>query len=180
MKAANLIVLGGFAGAGKTTLANRLSAEYGYPVLGSDIINDAMRPILQKSFHEISPMAYEVMWYLTRQQLRNGVTLILDTHMCSDKVWGSLDELQNDMPDVQILPIILQCTLATHKERIEERGRTNKEHLNLGGDSLVDVIFKYDFIEKLQRSDLIRIDANGNPDEIYIEIKNLLQVRGVA
>ena len=57
----SLIVIGGFAGAGKTTLATKLSAAFKYPVFSSDIINDVLRPVLEKSFHEVSPVAYGVM-----------------------------------------------------------------------------------------------------------------------
>lgn len=180
MKKVSLIVIGGFAGAGKSTLASKLSAKYNYPIFSSDVINDAIRPILQKSFHEVSPMAYAVMWHLVRQQLKAGVTLIIDTHMCSEKVWEDLDNLRKDMPDVRVLPIILQCSLDTHKERIEERGRTNKEHLNLGGDSLRDILFKYEFIETLQRPDLIRVDANGGSDEVYKVVEALIVAHGVT
>lgn len=176
MKEPSLIIIGGFAGAGKTTLANRLSIEYSYPILSSDVINDVLRLMLQKSFHEISPTAHAVIWHLVRQQLNNGITLIVDTNMCSEKVWGNLDRLYKDIPGVKILPIILQCAPETHRNRIDERGLTNKEHLNLGGDSLEDVIFKYEFIEKLQRPDLIRVDANGRPDEVYATVKKLLQL----
>lgn len=54
-------MIGGFAGAGKTTLATKLSAAFKYPVFSSDIINDVLRPVLEKSFHEVSPVAYGVM-----------------------------------------------------------------------------------------------------------------------
>lgn len=174
MKQPSLIVLGGFAGAGKTTLAKRLSAKYNYPVFSTDVINEALREVLQKSFHEASPLAYDIMWHLVRKQLQDGVTLILDTHMCTAKVWDELDRLRRDMPGVRVLPIILQCTLDTHRARIEERGRSNEEHLNLGGDALEDVLFKYEFIERLRRPDLIRVDANGQPDEVYESVERLL------
>ena len=153
MKAASLIIIGGFAGAGKTTVAARLSSEYNYPVYSSDVLNDALRPALQKGFHEVSPIAYEVMWHLVRKQLANGVTVIVDTHMSAARVWESLDAFKRDMPKVLVLPIILQATIETHRDRIEERGRNNKDHLNLGGDKLEDVMFKYDFIEQLRRPD---------------------------
>jgi len=174
MNKVTLIVLGGFAGAGKTTVATKLSAKHNYPILSSDVINDALRPALNMDFHETSPIAYEVMWYLVKNQLKNGVTIILDTHMCSDTVWKHLDILKNDMPDVKVLPIILQCTFETHRARIEERGQNNKEHLNLGGDALDDVLFKYKFIEQLKRPDLIRIDANGNPAQVYSTVESLI------
>jgi len=175
MKHPSLIVIGGFAGAGKTTVAAKLSSKYNYPVFSSDVINDALRAALNKDFHEVSPTAYEVMWHLVRKQLENGVTVIVDTHMSAPKVWESLDALKHDMPTVVVLPIILQATIETHRNRIEERGRTNKEHLNLGGDKLEDVLFKYEFIEKLHRSDLIRVDANRPPNEVYEAVEKIVQ-----
>jgi predicted kinase len=180
MKEATLIIIGGFAGAGKTTVAGKLSRKYNYPVFSTDDINDVIRPVLHMGFHEASPMAYEIMWRLVRRQLSSGVTVILDTHMCSERVWENLDRLHGDMPSVKIIPIILQCTLDIHRQRIEERGRTNTTHLNLGGDSLDDVLFKYEFIEGLQRSDLIKIDANGSPDEVYSAVEKLLQQQQVV
>ena len=175
-----LIVIGGFAGAGKTTVATQLSGKYNYPVFSSDVINDALRSALDKDFHEVSPIAYEVMWHLVRKQLGNGVTLIVDTHMSAARVWESLDTLKQDLPEVSVIPIILQATLETHRYRIEERGRNNKEHLNLGGDKIDDVMFKYDFIEKLQRPDLIRVDANKSQKEVYESVEKIVRTQNVS
>lgn len=86
-----------------------------------------------------------------------------------------IDEIKENTPNVLIIPIILQCTLETHRTRIEERGRTNKEHLNLGGEALDDVMHKYEFIEKLDRPDLIRLDANGSAESVYQSALKLLQ-----
>ncbi len=170
-------MIGGFAGAGKTTVAAKLSAAFKYPVFSSDVINDALRPALDKSFHEVSPVAYEVMWYLVRKQLSVGITVIVDTHMSAPRVWESLDALKKDMSEICVVPIILQATIETHRERIEERGRTNKEHLNLGGDKLEDVMFKYEFIENLKRPDLIRVDANKSPKEVYESVSKIVNER---
>ena len=178
MNKTSLIVLGGFAGAGKTTIANRLSAAYNYPVISTDVINDILRDVLQKSFSEVSPISHAATWQLVRQQLENSVTTIVDTNMCSDATWRNLDKLQEQMPDITIVPIILQCTLDTHQERIKERGRTNKQHLNLGGYAFDDIVFKYHFIEALERPDLIRIDADGQPDEVYASVRDTLETHG--
>ena len=180
MSKPTLIVIGGFAGAGKTTIANKLSSQYNYSVFSSDIINDALRPELQKSFQEISPIAYKVLWHLVKKQLINDIVIIVDTHMAADHVWKSLDQLKTDMPNVKVVPIILQATLDTHRTRIEERGSTNKEHLNLGGDKFEDILFKYEFIEALNRSDLIRIDANGTPQEVYESVNQLLKSEAIV
>lgn len=170
-----LIIIGGFAGAGKTTIASRLAADFRYTLFSSDVINDALRGALNKSFKEVSPIAHKVMWHLVRNQLQLGVTTIVDTHMATASNWESLDELKTSMPDIAILPIILEATLETHRSRIEERGLTNKQHLNLGGEKLENVLFKYDFINKLQRSDLIKVDANGEANEVYLSIKIIVK-----
>ena len=175
MKISTLIIIGGFAGAGKTTIATKLSGKYNYPVFSSDVINDALRPALQKNFKEVSPIAYKVMWHLVREQLQSGVTLIVDTHMAASHIWEGLDEIKKDLPSVQILPIILGATLETHRSRIEERGHTDKGHLNLGGDKLEDVLFKYDFIKSLERPDLIRVDANGGLSEVYESVEMIIK-----
>ncbi|MGB4768076.1 MAG: AAA family ATPase [Candidatus Saccharimonas sp.] len=176
-KDASLIIIGGFAGAGKTTVAAKLSSKYNYPIFSSDVINDALRAALGKNFHEASPISYELMWHLVRQQLANGVTVIMDTHMSAPKVWDSLDILKRDMPEILVLPVILQASLETHRDRIEKRGLTDKAHLNLGGDRLEDVMFKYHFIEALDRKDLIRVDANGSEQDVYESVENIIETR---
>lgn len=109
------------------------------------------------------------------QAARNGVTVIVDTHMAAAQTWENLDAIKKDMAGIRISPIILQASLDTHRSRIEERGRTNKEHLNLGGDKLEDVLFKYEFIENLNRPDLVRVDANGTPDEVFAAVEKALK-----
>ena len=175
MSKPTLIIIGGFAGAGKTTVAAKLARDFNYAVFSSDTINDALRAALDKPFKEISPIAYKVLWHLLRKQLQLGVTVVVDVHMAAAHIWKSLDELHKDMPQVNILPIILQASLETHRSRIEERGRTNKEHLNLGGDKLEDVLFKYEFVESLQRPDLIRVDANNDPDTVYAAVTEVVK-----
>jgi predicted kinase len=176
-KKPTLIIIGGFAGAGKTTIATKLASDYNHAVFSSDAINDALRGALNKSFKEVSPTAHKVMWHLVKKQLCLGVTVIVDANMAAPHFWDSLDELQKDTPDAEVIPIILQATLDTHRTRIEERGRTNKEHLNLGGDKLEDVLFKYEFIENLQRSDVIRVEANGELGEVYAAVEKVIQER---
>ena len=179
MNRPTLIVIGGFAGAGKTTLVSKLAGQYNYAVLSADSINDALRHALNKTYREMSPVGYKVMWHLARQQLKLGVTVIVDVHMSAAHMWESLDELKKDFPEVHILPIILQATLENHRARIEQRGLTQKEHLNLGGDKLEDVLHKYEYIESLNRHDLIRVDANGSRDDVYTAVEKVLRDHGV-
>lgn len=171
----SLVIIGGFAGAGKTTIASKLAGDFNFPVYGSDIINDALRDSFDKTFSEMSPHAYEILWRLVRKQLSYGGTTVLDIHMARPETWESLDLLKRNIPNIQMVPIILEASLETHRARIEERGRTNKEHLNLGGDKLEDVLHKYEFIKNLEREDLIRIDANKDIGEVYSTVISVLK-----
>lgn len=177
MKKNKLIVLGGFAGAGKTTIARRLAADFNYPFVSTDELNNALRPILQKDFKETSPAAYDVMWHILKGYLKNGVTCTLDTHMCFERTWKNLDKLKDELPDLDMILIILTCSFESHKARIEKRGREDREHLNLGGDKLEDTMFKYEFITNLDRNDIIRIDADGPIDDVYKKVLEVLNLK---
>lgn len=170
-----LIIIGGFAGAGKTTVVTKLANKYKYAVFSSDSINDVLRATLQKPFKEISPTAYAVMWHLVKQQLQLGVTIIVDTHMAAAHTWEAMDKLRETIPNIVFIPIILEATIETHRARINERGLADTKHLNLGGDKLEDVLFKYEFIENLNRPDLIRVDANGTPTDVYSAVEKAIK-----
>ncbi len=176
----SLIIIGGFAGAGKTTIATKLAGEFNFPVYSSDEINSALRSSFKKTFHEMSPHAYDILWNLVKKQLGLGVSLVLDVHMARQEIWDTLDELKNDMPNVKILPFILEAPLVIHRTRIDTRGQSDKDHLNLGGDKLEDVLHKYEFIKNLKRKDLVRIDASREVDSVYSTIVSMLQHKGIV
>jgi len=176
MKKNKLIILGGFAGAGKTTIANKLAKDFNFPFFNPDDFNAGLMPILEKSFHEVSPSAYDLMWHILKKNLKMGVTCVLDANMCNSYTWKTLDGVKNEFKNIEIVPIILECSLETHKERIEKRGRKDKEHFNLGGDKWDDILHKYEFIEKLDRDDIVRVDANGSVEEVYDNVLAVLNL----
>lgn len=165
-----LIVLGGFAGAGKTTVARRLSSELRLPLFSSDEFIAGIMKANDSAFHEAAPSAYTVMWHIIERQHQNNISVILDANMCSQRTWDALDELAGRYRDLKVIPVILECPLHVHKERIEKRGKEDAEHLNLGGDVFEDIVFKYEYIQKLDRSDLVRIDASRSLEEVYADV----------
>ena len=144
MNTPTLIILGGFAGSGKTTIAKKLAGERSYPFFSTDDYNAKLMSLYGTSFHETAPNAHELTWHIVKKNLEAGVTCILDTNMCSDRSWKNLDTLRNTHPQVHVIPILLTCSLETHRSRIEKRGKEDLSHLNLGGDKLEEVLFKYE------------------------------------
>ncbi len=170
-----LIILGGFAGAGKTTLARRLSTEYNFPLFSSDDFIEATRKAILQEFHAVAPIAYDVMWHVLDQHLKNTVSLILDANMCHSRTWQQVDEREKRFPTYTILPILLECPLEVHKARIEQRAVLEPEHFNLGGDTFEDILPKYEFIRALNREHLIRVDANRPFDQVYTEVRKYIE-----
>lgn len=180
MRIPTLIILGGFAGAGKTTVAQKLSTEFNLPLVGTDELNTAIRKALDIDFHTASPYAHDIAWSLIRDYLKNHATVLLDTNMCRARTWENLDAVKNDFPKAEILPIILECSIDTHRNRITHRGQTQPNHLNLGGEKLEDVLSKYEFIKSLNRPDLLRVNAEKSSTEIYTDILSLLRRKGIV
>ncbi len=182
MKKNKLIVLGGFAGSGKTTIAKKLASDFNFPFFSSDDFNAGLmfvfnfRLNLKMNFNEVSPYAHELAWYILKKNLKVGISCILDMNMCKPQSWETLDELKKELTNVDVVPIILICSLERHKERIEKRGKDDKEHLNLGGDKLEDVLYKYEFINNLDRDDVIRVDANDLIDKVYKKVLSVLNL----
>ena len=175
MDQARLIIIGGFAGAGKTTMARRLAKEFNLTFFCSDDFSEAIIKTTGKSFHESAMLGVDIYWFLIAKHLSSGISVLLDTNMHHSYSWGKLDEVKRKFPEVQTLPIILEGPLETHKQRIEERKVAEPEHLNLGGEKFEDVVFKYDLIQKLDRPDIIKIDATGSKEETYKRIEALLK-----
>ncbi|MBI4032645.1 ATP-binding protein [Candidatus Berkelbacteria bacterium] len=165
-----LIILGGFAGTGKTTIARKISAEFNIPLLSSDDFIAGLQGPLGKDFHSTAPIAYDVLFHILYRHLSNGVTAILDANMCHQRTWDEVDKLLKKVPDTVCISIVLDAPLEVIKERVDFRGKNDPEHVNLGGDSLEDVLHKYDFIRAFDRPGLIRIDSNQRTDAVYAAV----------
>ena len=78
-----LIVLGGFAGTGKTTLSRRLAVDLGLPRLGTDTIGRTIRRSEAIKGWDINVqwIAHDVLFRLCEEFLRSGVSTILDMNM---------------------------------------------------------------------------------------------------
>lgn len=175
MTAPLLIVLCGFAGAGKSTISRRLAKEFNFPLFSSDDFAEAIQQNTDHKFHTATPLAYSILWHIVEKHIRLGVSLILDSNMCHARSWEHLDDLRQRFPETIALPILLECPLEVHKSRIAKRGADEPEHFNLGGDVFDDILFKYEFLRDLKRSDLIRLDAHRSLDEVYADAVRIIE-----
>ena len=175
-----LIVLGGFAGTGKTTLARRLSAEWGIPTLGSDTIGRTISASegIKDGAVNAYWIAYDVLFHLSEEFLRSGISVILDLNLGWAFQWQRLDAIRERHPQMLFVPIILRCPRELCLERIRRRHAgdptsgppelytTEQMHLGI-----------WDFLERLDRPDVHVVDAAGPQEEVYEEIERHLALR---
>ena len=73
-----LVVMSGLPGAGKSSLAEALAPSLGAAVLAVDPVEAALRRAGLDPSYEVGVAAYEVVGALAEQQLRLGLTVIVD------------------------------------------------------------------------------------------------------
>ena len=100
---AALIVIGGFAGTGKTSLSKRLAAEFGIPRLSSDAIGRTISLLqgIQGQSVNATEIAFDVIFDLCAEFLRHGISTILDLNIGWAFQWEHLERL--DRPDIHVV-----------------------------------------------------------------------------
>jgi predicted kinase len=176
-----LIVLAGFAGAGKTTLSRRLAAELGIPRLGSDDlirIVGRSRPLADRA-GDAGWIAYDVFFDLAEDFVRTGLSVILDNNMGEAWRWQRLDAIRDRHPNVQLVPIVLRLPIATCAERMQRRHADDPDN-EFAAEAIMTEprhVRKWEFVETLDRPDVHIVDADRPVDKVYEEIRRYLLTR---
>lgn len=176
-----LIAIGGFPGAGKTTICARLSRELNLPCLSSDTIGRAITESkgIEDGGVDAFRVAYDVLFRLCAEFVQSSATVILDLTLGWDFHWRRLDEILGRHPRTLFLPVILRCP---HEQCIE-RIRTRYEampHAYEGpeyytGERKVRDI--WDFLQALDRAEVRFVEADREEDQVYHEVKQYVTDR---
>lgn len=161
-----LIVVGGFAGAGKSELSVRLARDLAIPRLSSDVIGGTIRDSLQDP--DAFRAGYDVLFTLADEFLSSRCSVIVDTNMGWEFQWHLVDDIVGRQPGIVFLPIILRCPRELCMERIAERHRDDQERNPAHGrPSHLDQIWA--LLERIDRPDIRWVDATASPDQVHIE-----------
>lgn len=119
-----LIVVSGLPGVGKSALAEALGARLGAPVLSVDPIEAAIWRAGVASSFETGVAAYEVAATLAEEQLRLGLTVIVDA-VSSLEVGRAMWRRAADHCGSALRVIEVTCAdPELHRRRLAERSRT--------------------------------------------------------
>ena len=169
-----LVIIGGFAGTGKTTISKRLSAELSIPRLGRTIKNSA-----GTKSGDAYRIAYDVLFRLGEDLIQSGVSAILDLTMGWEFQWQHVDSIIHRYPKMVFIPIILRCPHATCIERTQQRHRANPEHYD--PPEIYETEPKnrsiWKFLARLDRSDIHWVDVDRSYDKVYEEVREYISTQ---
>jgi predicted kinase len=163
-----LIVIGGFAGAGKSTLARKVGRALALTVYEIDSIARFIAD--SRDFHgsntEAKGVAYDLFWSFARTHLENGNSLVFDQNMGRPQQWESIERVLSEVPGAEALVFILDCPYEICIERFSAR----TEHPDLDEVDIHEHKFKWDYLNDNAFPGAIRIDATQSEEEVFDEI----------
>ena len=126
-----LIVVSGMWASGKTTLAHRLAADLGWPLIYRDGLKesffDAVGEASQEVLDKLGPASYGIMFHICEQLLSVGVSHVLESNFNSQMASPRFWQLQEKHP-VQMVQVHLRAPLETLVYRSVNRAKSGERH----------------------------------------------------
>ena len=114
-----LIVMRGYPGTGKSTIARAISAALHAPLIDRDILRQKAVDIFGNLPH-VGRFSYELMFALTEEQLSLGLSVVVDTPLTYRTTYEQAKELAQTF-HVPMLVVHCQCSPEVQKRRLEGR-----------------------------------------------------------
>jgi predicted kinase len=114
-----LIVMRGYPGTGKSTIARAISAALHAPLIDRDILRQKAVDIFGNLPH-VGRFSYELMFALTEEQLSLGLSVVVDSPLTYRTTYEQAKELAQTF-HVPMLVVHCQCSPEVQKRRLEGR-----------------------------------------------------------
>ena len=114
-----LIVMRGYPGTGKSTIARAISAALHAPLIDRDILRQKAVDIFGNLPH-VGRFSYELMFALTEEQLGLGLSVVVDTPLTYRTTYEQAKELAQTF-HAPMLVVHCQCSPEVQKRRLEGR-----------------------------------------------------------
>ena len=144
-----LIVIGGFAGAGKSTLALEIGKRMGIPVFEIDQMARSIResPDFRGGQREHYGIAFDLFFSMARRLLENRCSIILDQNMGHAVIWENVERLIASIENFDLRIFILDCPFEVCLERVDQRSM-HPNYKEVTAETVREHKYKWDFLEK--------------------------------
>lgn len=168
-----LVLVSGPPGAGKTTLAARLGADVGLPVIDRDDLKDAMFDTLGWSDREwsqrVGVAAYEVLYLIAERLLAAGVSVILDTNFQRGEAVGRLRAMQ-ERHGCEVVEVHCRADPQVLARRFRERWQSGGRHPGHTAEftdegAFMSVLAERGFYEAVSLGVVVEVDTT-DPEHI--------------
>jgi len=181
-----LIIVGGFAGTGKTMLSKKLAKHFSITRLGVDDFGRMLKPkkFLNRFDTDCYKLAYELVFASAKSSLAVKTSSIADINMCNPLSWQEIEKIKSQVKNARILIILLQCSFDTSTKRVEKRRLSDPDNYDIGKHNIKEVRYKYKFIEdKIKNNespDIVVINTDKKPQrQVLTEAIQELKKRGI-
>src|SRR5216683_4851969 len=114
-----LIVMRGYPGTGKSTIARAIAAALHAPLIDRDILRQKAVDIFG-DHPQVGRFSYEMMFALTKEQLSLGLSVVVDTPLTYHTTYEQSKELASAY-HTPMLVVHCQCPPEVQKRRLEGR-----------------------------------------------------------
>ena len=113
------IVMRGFPGTGKSTIARLLAASLHAPLVDRDVLRQMAVDIFG-DVPEVGYFSYELMFTLAREQLKLGLSVVVDSPLTYRRTYEQCLEIAQEF-HTPMLVVHCQCPPEVQKRRLEGR-----------------------------------------------------------
>lgn len=113
------VVMRGYPGTGKSTIARAIAAALHAPLIDRDILRQKAVDIFG-DLPQVGHFSYELMFALAAEQLELGLSVVVDTPLTYRTTYEQAQELARTF-STPILVVHCQCPPEVQKRRLEER-----------------------------------------------------------